>query len=231
MPFLLPCFQDLQESSKDTQCTAPASEQPDHNVGDLGALLAQILNIDPLELERSQEEEAMKKYFEEKKKLVGTILYVIDSDGDFTMIFNCASEPEMQLVLSVKIADKNNLSWPEVRAIVQCFTLGDRGSAMSVATFKSLEKKLKEKVGKVWLQQNESQSNHIILMIRPSKSENAFSAGKITKSYFEKDADGDYAVHFESEVDQFLIVVKNIGKYKPYGKLEANALKDAISLS
>jgi hypothetical protein len=149
VPFLLPCFQDLQESSKDTQCTAPASEQPDHNVGDLGALLAQILNIDPLELERSQEEEAMKKYFEEKKKLVGTILYVIDSDGDFTMIFNCASEPEMQLVLSVKIADKNNLSWPEVRAIVQCFTLGDRGSAMSVATFKSLEKKLKEKVGKV----------------------------------------------------------------------------------
>ncbi len=91
------------------------------------------------------------------------------------MILNCALEPEMQLVLCVKIADKNNLSWPEVRAIVQCFTLGDRGSAMSVATFKSLEKKLKEKVGKVWLQQKESQSNHIILMMRPSKSENAFS--------------------------------------------------------
>ena len=166
----------------------------------------------------------MKKHFEEKKELVGTILYVIDSDGDFTMILNCASEPEMQLVLCVKIADKNNLSWPEVRAIVQCFTLGDRGSAMSVATFKSLEKKLKEKVGKVWLQQNESQSDHIILMMRPSKSENAFSAGKITKSYFEKDADGDYAVHFESEVDQFLIVVKNIGN-KSCGKLEANALR------
>ena len=64
------------------------------------------------------------------------------------MILNCASEPEMQLVLCVKIAGENNLSWPEVRAIVQCFTLGDRGSAMSVATFKSLEKKLKEKVGK-----------------------------------------------------------------------------------
>ena len=210
---------------------APLAAQPDQNIADLGALLAQLLNVDPLELERNREEEVMKNCFEDKKEVVGSVVYLIDSDGDFTMVLTCASEPRMQMILCVKIADKKNLSWQEVRAIVQCLTVGERGTAMSVATFIGLEEKLRSKVEKVWLQQSQSQSNRIVLVLKPAKVESSFSAGKIVRSYIEKDGDGDFAVHFENDMEQFTIVVKHVGKYNSFGKIEENALRDAISLS
>jgi len=153
---------------------------------DVTDLLAN-LQISPLKRERVMEEIAALGS-KGNGSYVLSAYFLFDDDGDFRLNMKCSTNDSLKFVLCVKISNRGFLTWKESRAIRDCLKLGERGTKLSEADFRSWEQVLTKVHNRATFQA--SDTFHAIV-VYPAAVTREWGPGYVRKLNATIDSDND----------------------------------------
>jgi hypothetical protein len=179
----------------------------------------------PLVAERAREEAAIQAAVLQRKELIAKTYYGFDTDGDFSVILNAANKMDFRYILSVKIADRDSLTWKECRAMRDILNFGERGTKIAVSDFMAWVDILKGKHKDAKLINGD---NQMCILVTPEPAGRNATPGKSRALQLKVDSDNDFVVLFETDVQKYQIIVNHDNRDSTFSILQGKALVDAL---
>ena len=184
----------------------------------------------PLVAERKAEEDSIGAYIAASLDVVARIAYTFDDDGDFFVVMSAANNINFQYIVCVKVADKENLSWSESRAIETIVRFGTRGLAeLSMGVFMDWMESLSKLFpgGNVRIQDIEN--DKAVLHIVPEPAAKAYGPGRISKLQINS---GNYFTFtFSTDMNKYCIAVHHEVVEMSFSAQQTKAFSDICKLS
>lgn len=189
------------------------------------ASLGNTSGATPLSAERAREEAAIQTAIAQGREIIAKTYYGFDTDGDFSVVVNAANKIDFRYILSVKIADRNSLTWKECRAMRDVLNFGERGTKIAVSDFMAWVDILKGKHQSATLINGDKQ---MVILVTPEPVGRNATPGKSRHLELKVDSDNDFVVTFETDIEKYQIIVNHDNRDSTFSILQGKALVDAL---
>mmetsp|Transcript_6558 Transcript_6558/g.11016 ORF Transcript_6558/g.11016 Transcript_6558/m.11016 type:complete len:742 (+) Transcript_6558:826-3051(+) len=182
--------------------------------------------LTPFQEERKGEEQAIQIGLMQRQEVVCLMTYGFRDDGDFASILVSGREPDVKFCFIVSVEDKQNLSWKEAQAIRLVVKLGERGTKINTNDFKGWAPQLDNKYASARYSHT---GNQRLISINPGDARRSFPPGHVQQMvYVKKDADDDFIFAFQTDVNEYCVIVSHVIQNGSFSKWQGKALVDVL---